>query len=123
MEKELQGLPTHTGKGSGLVQVVILTQGEAHAYKQSMAGKVLATNMTNPGFARIMKESCAVITERGGRTCHAAVFCGEQGKPCVVGLSGLLSSISEWTGPRPIMAEVDGNSGKVTLVPFKPSKT
>jgi len=72
--------------------------------------------MTNPGMMRQMKEAVAVACEQGGRTCHAAILCGEIGKPCVVGVSGLLNAIRSWTGPLPIKINVDGNKGTVEFL-------
>jgi len=48
-------------------------------------GQVLVTNMTDPDWEPIMKVAGAIITNRGGRTCHAAIISRELGIPCVVG--------------------------------------
>jgi pyruvate,water dikinase len=49
------------------------------------AGEVLVTTMTDPDWEPIMKKAAAIITEKGGRTCHAAIVSRELGVPCVVG--------------------------------------
>ena len=59
------------------------------------AGDVLVTDMTDPDWEPIMKRAAAIVTNRGGRTCHAAIIARELGKPAVVGLS--LIHISEPT--------------------------
>ena len=48
-------------------------------------GQVLVTNMTDPDWEPIMKVAGAIVTNRGGRTCHAAIISRELGIPCVVG--------------------------------------
>jgi len=49
------------------------------------AGEVLVTDMTDPDWEPIMKIASAIVTNRGGRTCHAAIISRELGIPCVVG--------------------------------------
>jgi len=48
-------------------------------------GQVLVTEMTDPDWEPIMKIASAIVTERGGRTCHAAIISRELGIPCIVG--------------------------------------
>ena len=48
-------------------------------------GQVLVTEMTDPDWEPILKQAAAVVTNRGGRTCHAAIISRELGIPCVVG--------------------------------------
>lgn len=52
---------------------------------QFQAGDVLVTDMTDPDWEPVMKKASAIITNRGGRTCHAAIVSRELGVPCVVG--------------------------------------
>jgi pyruvate,water dikinase len=49
------------------------------------AGEVLVASMTDPDWEPIMKRAAAIVTDRGGRTCHAAIVSRELGVPCVVG--------------------------------------
>jgi pyruvate,water dikinase len=49
------------------------------------AGDVLVTSMTDPAWEPIMKRAAAIITDRGGRTCHSAIISRELGLPCIVG--------------------------------------
>ncbi len=66
-------------------------QGRAHIIKdvhqinQFRKGEVLVTDMTDPDWEPIMKIASAIVTNRGGRTCHAAIISRELGIPCVVG--------------------------------------
>jgi pyruvate,water dikinase len=48
-------------------------------------GDVLVTDMTDPDWEPIMKRAAAIVTNRGGRTCHAAIIARELGIPAVVG--------------------------------------
>ncbi|MFH0804968.1 MAG: phosphoenolpyruvate synthase [Patescibacteria group bacterium] len=50
-------------------------------------GEVLVTEMTDPDWEPIMKKAAAIVTNSGGRTCHAAIISRELGVPCVVGTS------------------------------------
>jgi len=53
--------------------------------KDFEAGEVLVTDMTDPDWEPIMKIAAAIVTNRGGRTCHAAIVSRELGVPCIVG--------------------------------------
>jgi pyruvate, water dikinase len=53
--------------------------------KDFKAGEVLVTEMTDPDWEPIMKIAAAIVTNRGGRTCHAAIISRELGVPCIVG--------------------------------------
>jgi pyruvate,water dikinase len=55
---------------------------DLHAFQ---AGEVLVASMTDPDWEPIMKRAAAIVTDRGGRTCHAAIVSRELGVPCVVG--------------------------------------
>ena len=49
------------------------------------AGDVLVTTMTDPDWEPIMERAAAIVTDRGGRTCHAAIIARELGVPAIVG--------------------------------------
>jgi pyruvate,water dikinase len=53
--------------------------------KEFQAGEVLVTDMTDPDWEPIMKKAAAIVTNKGGRTCHAAIVARELGVPAVVG--------------------------------------
>ncbi|KYK25084.1 phosphoenolpyruvate synthase [Euryarchaeota archaeon SM23-78] len=67
--------------GNGKVRVIE----EAHNIHQFKEGEVLVTDMTDPDWEPIMKIASAIVTNRGGRTCHAAIVSRELGIPCIVG--------------------------------------
>jgi pyruvate,water dikinase len=77
----VEGEAVGTKIGYGEVNV-IESSGDIHKFKP---GQVLVTNMTDPDWEPIMKAAGAIITNRGGRTCHAAIISRELGIPCVVG--------------------------------------
>ncbi|HID71222.1 MAG TPA: phosphoenolpyruvate synthase, partial [Thermoplasmata archaeon] len=67
--------------GAGEVNV-IEDVSEMEKFKK---GQVLVTDMTDPDWEPIMKSATAIVTNRGGRTCHAAIISRELGIPCVIG--------------------------------------
>lgn len=71
------------GQRVGAGQVRVLTSIDQMASFQ--AGDVLVANMTDPDWEPIMKKAAAIVTDRGGRTCHAAIIARELGIPAVVG--------------------------------------
>src|SRR5215213_4513995 len=68
-----------------------IRQGEVHILSDPdqltrfKEGAVLVTSMTDPAWEPIMKKAAAIVTERGGRTCHSAIISRELGLPCIVG--------------------------------------
>ena len=67
--------------GAGPVRVVV----DASQMDRVMPGDVLVTDMTDPNWEPVMKRASAIVTNRGGRTCHAAIIARELGIPAVVG--------------------------------------
>jgi pyruvate,water dikinase len=59
------------------------------------AGDVLVTDMTDPNWEPVMKKAAAIITNRGGRTCHAAIIARELGIPAIVGCGHATSTLTE----------------------------
>src|SRR3989344_4795057 len=57
-------------------------------------GEVIVTEMTDPDWEPVMKIAAAIVTERGGKTCHAAIVSRELGIPCVVGTENCTRTIS-----------------------------
>jgi len=71
-------------------------------------GDVLVASMTTPDFVPAMKRAAAIVTERGGRTCHAAIVSRELGIPCVVGVTDAMKKL-----PVDLEITVDGSRGNV----------
>jgi pyruvate, water dikinase len=66
--------------------------GDGHEFK---AGDVLVTDMTDPDWEPIMKKAAAIITNKGGRTCHAAIVAREMGVPAIVACGNATELLSE----------------------------
>jgi pyruvate,water dikinase len=71
------------------------------------AGDVLITDMTDPDWEPIMKRAAAIVTNRGGRTCHAAIIARELGIPAVVGCGDATARVSDGQGVTVSCAEGD----------------
>lgn len=74
---------------------------------QVEAGDVLVTDMTDPDWEPIMKRAAAIVTNRGGRTCHAAIIARELGIPAVVGCGDATRKITEGSDITVSCAEGD----------------
>lgn len=74
-------------------------------------GDVLVSDMTDPDWEPVMKRASAIVTNRGGRTCHAAIIARELGIPAVVGCSDATEAISDGTDVTVSCAE--GDAGHV----------
>jgi len=92
-------------------------QGKAHVIKdvkdikQFKEGEVLVTEMTDPDWVPIMQMASAIVTNRGGRTCHAAIISREMGIPCVVGTIDGTKHIK--TGQKITVSCAEGEKGKI----------
>lgn len=83
------------------------------------AGEVLVTNRTDPDWEPIMKKASAIITNQGGRTCHAAIIAREMGIPAIVGCGDATEILT--TGQEITVSCAEGEEGRVYqgLVPFE----
>jgi pyruvate,water dikinase len=77
--------------GSGPVRLILNTSEMSRVQK----GDVLVTDMTDPDWEPVMKRASAIVTNRGGRTCHAAIIARELGIPAVVGCGNATDLLSE----------------------------
>ncbi|EEF79623.1 phosphoenolpyruvate synthase [Methylophaga thiooxydans DMS010] len=75
------------------------------------AGDVLLTDMTDPDWEPIMKRASAIITNRGGRTCHAAIIARELGIPAVVGCGDATEKVAE--GSNVTVSCAEGDEGNI----------
>jgi pyruvate,water dikinase len=75
------------------------------------SGDVLVADMTDPDWEPVMKRAAAVVTNRGGRTCHAAIIARELGIPAVVGCGDATQRISE--GQEVTVSCAEGDTGHV----------
>jgi pyruvate,water dikinase len=74
-------------------------------------GDVLVTTMTDPAWEPIMKRAAAIVTERGGRTCHSAIISRELGLPCIVGTGDATEKLQ--TGMEVTVCCAEGAQGNV----------
>lgn len=112
----LQGIGASIGVAAGTVRI-IHSPSEIDKVQQ---GEVLVTEMTTPDYVPAMRRACAIVTDSGGKTSHAAIVSREMGIPCVVGTGKATSTLK--TGQ---MITVDGHEGviyqgKVATVPTAP---
>jgi pyruvate,water dikinase len=74
-------------------------------------GDVLVADMTDPDWEPVMKRAAAIVTNRGGRTCHAAIIARELGVPAVVGCGNALASIPD--GAEVTVSCAEGDTGTI----------
>lgn len=91
--------------GSGMVRVV----DGLSDMDQVQEGDVLVTDMTDPDWEPVMKRASAIVTNRGGRTCHAAIIARELGIPAVVGCGNATEKLS--SGSNVTVSCAEGDTG------------
>jgi len=101
--------------GTGIVNRIMDVSG----IKSFKPGQVLVTDMTDPDWEPIMKIASAIVTDKGGRTCHAAIVSRELGIPCVVGTTSASRKLKG--GMKITVSCAEGEKGFVYkgLLPFK----
>jgi len=93
--------------GSGAVKVIH----NLSEMDRIQVGDVLVTDMTDPDWEPIMKKAAAIVTNRGGRTCHAAIIARELGIPAVVGCGDATDRLQE--GQEVTVSCSEGDTGFV----------
>ncbi|PVV08810.1 MAG: phosphoenolpyruvate synthase [gamma proteobacterium symbiont of Ctena orbiculata] len=116
--------------GSGVAKVIH----NASEMAKVEPGDVLITDMTDPDWEPVMKRASAIVTNRGGRTCHAAIIARELGIPAVVGCNDATETLQEGQEVTVSCAEGDDgfiykgllkfsiSRGDVTSLPEPPAK-
>ena len=101
--------------GSGVARVVRSLEDMNHV----QAGDVLVADMTDPDWEPVMKRAAAIVTNRGGRTCHAAIIARELGVPAVVGTGNALDLIAD--GSQVTVSCAEGDTGFIYagILPFE----
>ncbi len=104
--------------GQGKVNIIK----DAHQISRFKKGQVLVTDMTDPDWEPIMKIASAIVTNRGGRTCHAAIVSRELGIPCVVGTNDATLKLKN--GQKVTVSCAEGDEGHIYkgLIKFKVNK-
>jgi pyruvate,water dikinase len=101
-----QGAPVGSKIGNGKASVIL----NPEEIKRFEKGDILVTDMTDPDWVPIMKIASAIVTNRGGRTCHAAIISRELGIPCVVGTNDATQVIKNG---KKITVACEGESGNI----------
>jgi pyruvate, water dikinase len=101
--------------GHGKVHV-LLDPDKLRNFKE---GDILVTSMTDPAWEPIMKRASAIVTDRGGRTCHSAIISRELGLPCIVGTGNATEVLH--TGTNVTVSCAEGAQGNVYYgtIPFE----
>ena len=134
-QKSADFLEEYSLKGTGEVLAVgrsagaKIASGQAHLIKSSShlnefkAGEVLVADTTTPDWEPIMKIAAAIVTNRGGRTCHAAIVARELGIPAVIGADQATEKIQD--GEQITVSCAEGDAGKVYRgsLPFDVTQT
>src|SRR4030043_1937207 len=102
----LTGTSASPGIGTGPVKIIK----DASEISKVHEGDVLVSVMTSPDFVPAMKKACAIVTDKGGLTSHAAIVSRELGVPCVVGTNDATKKLKE-----SLIVSVDGSRGLVYL--------
>src|SRR5699024_10257585 len=93
--------------GAGAVRVVA----DASQMHEVQRGDVLVTDMTDPNWEPVMKLASAIVTNRGGRTCHAAIIARELGIPAVVGCGNATDVLKN--GQEVTVSCAEGDEGRI----------
>jgi pyruvate,water dikinase len=103
----LQGTSVGAKIGAGAAHI-IASVNEIKTFKK---GQVLVTDMTDPDWEPVMKIAAAIVTNKGGRTCHAAIVSRELGVPCIVGTGNGTEKLQGI--PEVTVSCAEGEVGKV----------
>lgn len=93
--------------GSGTAHV-LMDPAKLTSFKE---GEILVTSMTDPAWEPIMKRASAIVTDRGGRTCHSAIISRELGIPCIVGAGDATEKIR--SGAPVTVSCAEGERGNI----------
>ena len=98
---------------------VLLDSAKLTSFKQ---GEILVTSMTDPAWEPIMKRASAIVTDRGGRTCHSAIISRELGIPCIVGSGDATEKVRNGTDITVSCAEGERGNIYYGKIDFKVEK-
>ncbi|OWY63728.1 phosphoenolpyruvate synthase [cyanobacterium TDX16] len=93
--------------GTGKARVIL----DVHKLDTFQPGEVLVTYKTDPDWEPIMKKASAIVTNQGGRTCHAAIIAREMGIPAIVGTGNAIAQLK--TGQEVTISCAEGEEGRV----------
>lgn len=118
----MKGIAVGDKIGAGKVNILFSLDKrvlEGHEFKE---GDVLVTDMTDPDWEPIMKKASAIVTNKGGRTCHAAIVARELGVPAIVGCGNATDILNE--GQEITVSCAEGEIGLIydTIIGFQKSE-
>ena len=93
--------------GTGTVRIIF----DSREMDQVQPGDILVTDMTDPNWEPVMKRAAAIVTNRGGRTCHAAIIARELGVPAIVGCGDATDVLKP--GSQVTVSCAEGDTGNV----------
>lgn len=121
----VRGIAIGDRVGAGTVRILFSLDGRGGGTdgKDFQQGDVLVTDMTDPDWEPIMKKASAIITNKGGRTCHAAIVAREMGVPAIVGCGNATDLLE--TGMAVTASCCEGDTGVVYsgIIPFRKEET
>ena len=111
--KEINGVSASPGRAEG--EIAVVKEGNFEQLskwsKKFKEGQILVTEMTQPNMLPIMRKSCAIITDEGGLTSHAAIISREFGIPCIVGTHKATKVLKDGD-----LVKVDANKGTIRIL-------
>ena len=103
---KIKGLGIETGNVEGQVQIIM----DSNNFSQLQRGRILVTTMTTPDLFSYFGRLKGIITEQGGRLCHAAILAREFDIPCVVGCEGVAEVLEDGDKVR-----LDSDKGEILM--------
>ncbi|MCC6938326.1 MAG: phosphoenolpyruvate synthase [Flavobacteriales bacterium] len=120
-----KGIAIGAKVGTGKVRIMYSLDGRGGGTdgKDFQKGDVLVTDMTDPDWEPIMKKAAAIVTNKGGRTCHAAIVAREMGVPAIVGCGDATEKVEN--GDEITISCCEGDTGVIYAghVPYETVET
>lgn len=107
----LKGIAVGDKIGSGKVNILYSMDKRVIEGHEFSDGDVLVTDMTDPDWEPVMKKASAIVTNKGGRTCHAAIVARELGVPAIVGCGNATTVLQE--GDEVTVSCAEGETGLI----------
>ena len=119
----VKGIAVGDRIGTGKVNILYSMDKRVTEGHEFMEGDILVTDMTDPDWEPIMKKASAIITNKGGRTCHAAIVAREMGVPAIVGCGNATDTLND--GQLVTASCAEGGEGVIYEgeVPFEKIET
>jgi pyruvate,water dikinase len=111
LDKRSQVLASGRAIGQKIGQGTVRVIPSAAQMERVQEGDVLVTSMTDPDWEPVMKRAAAIVTDRGGRTCHAAIIARELGIPAVVGCGDATKVLKD--GHKVTVSCAEGDTGHI----------